>query len=170
MRNHRGIIWCRTQFPGPHKGILHQADEFLGHPRSKEQLNLLCLSNNNLGHGQIISNNSLDQGQILSNPAVRMVIIIVSLAEVLRTLPEIVLVTRSLSKARMLLRTTKARAKSKLCKSGKGRSTLLLLLNFRRAPQSCRVHSLTIISLQLYCLILVQPIALSVINLGQDWD
>ena len=125
VRSHRGIVWCKIPFLGPHQGIRHQADGFLGHLNSKERLDLLYPNSNSLG-----------KGQILNNPAVRMVIIVASLAEVLHTSPGIVHVTRSLPKDRILVRTTKARKKSKLCKSGNGKSTLLLLLNFWRAYQS----------------------------------
>ena len=98
--NHRGIIWCRTQFPGPHKGIRHQADGFSGHPNSKEQLNLLCLGNNNLGHGQITNSNSLGKGQIINNPTMRMATIVASLVEVSITLPGLVPKIRSLPKVK----------------------------------------------------------------------
>ena len=157
VRSHQDIVWCRIQFLGPHREILHQADGFLGHPSNKEQLDLLCLNSNSLGHGR--TSNS---------PTVWMVTTVALLVEVLRTSLGIAPETRSLPKVKILIRTTKARVKSKTCKSGKGRLTLLLLLNFRRVHQLWRVHFLSIISLQLYCLILVQPIVLLVLNVGQD--
>jgi len=124
VRSHQGIVWCRIQYPGPHREILHQADRFSGHPSNEEWLDLLCLNSNSLG-----------QGQVYNNPTVPITTIIALLVEVLRISPGIALETRSLPKVRILIRTTKARVKSKSCKSNKGRSTLLLLLNFRRAHQ-----------------------------------
>ena len=124
VRSHQGIVWCRIQFPGPHREILHQADGFSGHPNSKEQLDLLCLNSNSLG-----------QGQIFNSPTVETVTTVASLAEVLRTLLGTVPRTRSLPKVKIPIRIIKARVKSKSCMSNKGRSTLLLLLNFRRAHQ-----------------------------------
>jgi len=123
--NHRGIIWCRTQFPEPHKEILHQVDGLSGHPNNKEQLDPLCLNSNSLG-----------QGQIFNSPTVETVITVASLVEALRTLPGIAPEIRSLPKVKILIRIIKARVKSKLCKLNKGKSTLLLLLNFQRAHQS----------------------------------
>ena len=127
VRSHRGIVWCRTQFPGPHKGIRHQAYGFSGHPSSKEQSDLLCLSNNNLGHGQIINNNSLGQGQIINsnslgqgqiinNSTVQMATTVASFAEVFRTSPGLFPEIRSLPKVKIRSRTTRARARSRSCK------------------------------------------------------
>ena len=62
-----------------------------------------------------------------------MVITAALLVEVLRTSPGIVPETISLPKVRILIRTIKARVKRKSCKSNKGKSILLLLLNFWRA-------------------------------------
>ena len=121
---HRGIVWCKIQFPGPHREILHQVDGFLGHPSSKERLDLLCLNSNSLG-----------QGQMFNYLVVRMVTTVAIPAEVLRTSPGIAPETRSLPKVRILIKTTKARVKSKLCKSGKEKLISLLLLNFWRAHQ-----------------------------------
>jgi len=125
VRSHRGIVWCRILFLRPHRETLHQADGFLGHPSSKEQPDLLCLNSNSLG-----------QGQIFNSPTVETVITVASLVEALRTLPGIAPEIRSLPKVKILIRIIKARVKSKLCKLNKGKSTLLLLLNFWRAYQS----------------------------------
>ena len=122
VRSHQGIVWYIIQFPGPYREILHQANG--PYPSSKERLDLLCLNSNSLG-----------QGQMFNNPTVQIVITVALLVEVLRTSPGIAPETRSLPKVRILIRTTKARVKSKSCKSNKGRSTLLLLRNFRRAHQ-----------------------------------
>ena len=133
VRSHRGIVWCRTQYLEPHKGIRHQADGFSGHPSSKEQLDLLCFNNNNLGQGQIINNNSL--GQIINDPIVRMATTVASFAEVLHTSSGLVPEIRSLPKAKTRSRTTRARARSRLCKCDKERLILLLLQNFQKAHQ-----------------------------------
>ena len=135
VRSHRGIVWYRTQFPGPHKGIRHQVDGFLGHPSSKEQLDILCLNNNNLGHGQITNSNSSGQDQIINNSIVRMATIVASLVELSITLPGLVPKISSLPKVKTRSRTTRARARSRLCKSDKGGLTSLLLQNFQRAHQ-----------------------------------
>ena len=77
VRSHRGIIWCRIQFPVPHREILHQADGFSGHLNSKEQLDLLCLNSN-----------SLSQGQVFNSPIVQMVTTVAITAEVARNFPQ----------------------------------------------------------------------------------
>ena len=103
-----GIVWCIIQFPRPHRETLQQADGFSGHPSSKEPLELLCLNNNNLG-----------QDQIINNPTMRIVTTDASLVEVLITSPGLVPEIRSLPKIKTRRRTTRARAKSKLCKCDK---------------------------------------------------
>ena len=101
--------------------MLHQANGFLGHPSSKEQLDSQHHSNSNI----------LVQGQMIDRSVARIVTTVVSIAGVPSTLLKIVQNPRNLirvrTSTRTLTRTIKARSRSKTCK---GRSTLLLLLNF----------------------------------------
>ena len=123
-----------------------QADGFSDHPNSKEQTDSQCLSS---------SSSSLIRGQMLNSSIVGTIATIVSIAGVLHTLPEIAPSQRNLFRARTPTRTIKARVRSKLCKSGKGRSTLPPLLNSQRMPQLWRVYFLSLTNLQLHYLILV---------------
>ena len=122
--------------------MFHQADGFSGHPSSKEQLDSQCLSNSS-------SRNSLVQGQMINSSIMGTATTVVSIIGVPHTLLEIALNSRNLfwarTPTRTLTRTIKARVRSKLCKSGKGRLTLPPLLNFRRTHQLWRVPFLPII-------------------------
>ena len=72
---------------------------------------------------------------MFNNPVVQIATTIAIPAEVLSTLSGIAPEIRNLPKVKIIIRTTKARARSKLCKYGKERLTSLLLLNFQRAHQ-----------------------------------
>jgi hypothetical protein len=80
----------------------HLADLSSGHPNNKEDIDLQCLRNNR---------NSLAYGQMFNNFSREAALIVVSIAEVWITLSEIVLGPRSLSKGRILIRITRARAR-----------------------------------------------------------
>jgi hypothetical protein len=80
----------------------HLADLSSGHPNSKEDIDLQCLRN---------SRNSLTHGQMLNNFNREAALIAVSIAGVRITSSEIVLSPRSLSKGRILIRITRARAR-----------------------------------------------------------
>ena len=115
--SHRDIVWCQTQLLRPHLEMLHQTNGFLGHPSSKEQLDSQHHSYSNI----------LVQGQMIDHSVARIVTTVVSIAGVPSTLLKIVQNPRNLIRVRTSTRTIKSRARSKTCK---GRSTLLLLLNF----------------------------------------
>jgi hypothetical protein len=80
----------------------HLADLSSGHPNSKEDIDLQCLRN---------SRNSLAHGQMFNNFSREAALITVSIAGVRTTSSEIVLGPRSLSKGRILIRITRARAR-----------------------------------------------------------
>jgi hypothetical protein len=80
----------------------HLADLSSGHPNSKEDIDLQCLRN---------SRNSLAHGQMLNNFNREAALIVVSIAGVRITSSKIVLGPRSLSKGRILIRITRARAR-----------------------------------------------------------
>jgi hypothetical protein len=84
--------------------MLHLVDWFSTHPNSKEGIDLPYLRN---------SRNSLAQGQIINSFSRGAALIAVSTAEVRITLSRIVLGLGSLIKGRVLIRTTRARARSK---------------------------------------------------------
>ena len=126
--------YCLMQNTAP-KALLKNAPSgrwIFRPPSSKEQLDSQCLSNNS-------SSNSLVQGQMINSSIVGTTTTVVSIAGVLHILLEIALNPRNLFRARTPTRTLtkiiKARVRSKSCKSGKGRSTLPPLLNFRRTHQ-----------------------------------
>src|SRR6185503_6363603 len=104
--------------------------------------------------------NSLAQGQMPHSLIVGTVTIDALIAAVLPILPGIARNPRSLIQGRTTIRTTRARARSKWCKSNRGELISLLLQSFLNEHQSCRVFSLSIIKPQSYYLILVQLIAL----------
>ena len=142
--------YCLMQNTAP-KALLKNAPSgrwIFRPPSSKEQLDSQCLSNNS-------SSNSLVQGQMINSSIVGTTTTVVSIVGVPHILLEIALNPRNLFRARTPTRTIKARVRSKLCKSGKGRSTLPPLLNSQRTPQLWWVYFLSLTKLQLHYLILV---------------
>ena len=106
-----------------------RAGLFLGRISSKEDLDLQCLSSN--------SSSSLANGQFPHSSIVGMVIIDASTASVLPTLPRIVHSPERIIQGRIPIRTTtKARAKGKWCKFGRGELISLLLQSFPKEHQS----------------------------------
>jgi predicted secreted hydrolase len=83
--------------------MLHLADWFSAHLNSKEDIDLQCLRN---------SGNSFAQGQMFNSFSRGAALIAVSTAGVRITLSRIVLGPGSLFKGRILIRTTRARARS----------------------------------------------------------
>jgi hypothetical protein len=83
--------------------MLHLADSFSARLNSKEDIDLQCLRN---------SRSSLAQGQIINSFSKEAALIAVSTAGVRTTSSKIVLGPGSLIKGRVLIRTTRARAKS----------------------------------------------------------
>jgi hypothetical protein len=83
--------------------MLHLADSFSARLNSKEDIDLQCLRN---------SRSSLAQGQIINSFSRGAALIAVSTAGVRTTSSKIVLGPGSLIKGRVLIRTTRARAKS----------------------------------------------------------
>jgi hypothetical protein len=84
--------------------VVHLANSFSAHPNSKEGIDLQCLHNNN---------NSLAQGQMFNKFSREATLIVVSTAGVWITSSETILVLRSLFKGRILIRTIRARERSK---------------------------------------------------------
>jgi hypothetical protein len=82
----------------------HLAYWFSARPNSKEDIDLPCLCNSHI---------SLAYGQMLNNFNRKAALIAVSIAGVRITSSEIVLNPRSLSRGRILIRTVRARARSK---------------------------------------------------------
>ena len=151
--SHRGIVWCRTLHPDLHREMPQWAGLSLGRLSSKEDSDLQCLSSN--------SSSSLAQGRMPHSSIVGMVTIGAITAAVLIISPEIACDPRGLILGRTPTRTTtRARARGKWCKFGKGELTSLPLQTFQKEHQLCRVLSLFTISPQLYYLILVQLIVL----------
>ena len=151
--SHRGIVWCRILHPDLHREMPQRAGLFLDRLSSKEDSDLQCLSSS--------SRSSLAQGQMPHSSIVGMVTIGAITAAVLIISPEIARNPRGLIQGRTPIRTTtKARAKVKWCKFGRGELTSLLLQSFPNEHQSCWVLSLSTINPQLYYLILVQLIVL----------
>ena len=146
--SHRGIVWCRTLHPDLHREMPQWAGLSLGRLSSKEDSDLQCLSS---------SNNSFAQGRMPHSSIVGMTTIGAITAAVLITLPRIARDPRGLIQGKTPTRTTtRARARGKCCKFGKGELTSLLLQGFPKDHQSCRVLSLSTINY----LILVQLIVL----------
>ena len=149
--SHQGIVWCRTLHPDLHREMPQWAGLFLGRLSNKEDSDLQSFS----------SRSSLAQGQMPHSSIVGMATIgAITAAELIIT-PEIARNPRGLIQGRTLTRTTtRARARGKWCKSGKGELSSLLLQTFQKEHQLCRVLSLSTINPQLYYLILVQLIVL----------
>ena len=129
MLSHRGIVWCRTLHPGLHREMPQWVGLSLGHISSKEDSDLQCLSSS--------SRSSLAQGQMPHSSIVGMVIIDASTVAVLPTLPRIVRSPERIIQGRTPTRTTtRARARGKWCKYGKGELTSVLLQTFQKEHQS----------------------------------
>ena len=125
--SHRGIVWCRTLHPDLHREMPQWADLSLGRLSSREDSDLQCLS----------SSSSLAQCRMPHSSIVGMATIGAITAAVLIISPEIVHDPRGLIQGRTPIRTTtKARAKGKWCKFGKGELTSLLLQSFPKEHQS----------------------------------
>src|SRR6185437_1320269 len=118
--NHRGIAWCKILHLGLHKEMPQCVGLSLGRLSNKEDSDLQCLSNSN--------SSNLAQGRMPHSSIVGIVIIDVSTAAVLLILPRIVHNPEGIIQGKTLIRTTtRARARDKWCKSGKGELTSLLL-------------------------------------------
>ena len=127
--SHRGIVWCRKLHLDLHREMPQRAGLFLGRLSSKEDSDLQYLSSS--------SRSSLAQGQMPHSSIVGMVIIDASTAAVLLTLPRIVRSPEGIIQGKTPTRTTtRARARGKWCKSGKGELTSLLLQTFQKEHQS----------------------------------
>ena len=128
--SHRGIIWCRTLHPD-HREMPQRAGLFLDRLSSKEDSDLQYLSSS--------SSSSLAKGQMPHNSIMGMVIIDASIAAVLLTSPRIVRGPEGIIQGKTPTKTTtKARARGKWCKSGKGELSSLLLQTFQKEHQLCR--------------------------------
>ena len=131
LLSHRGIVWCRTLHPDLHREMPQWAGLSLFCLSSKEDSDLQCLSSSSSS-----SSSSLAQGQMPHISIVGMVIIDASTAAVLLTLPRIVRSPEEIIQGKTPTRTTtKARARGKWCKSGKGELTSLLLQTFQQEHQ-----------------------------------
>ena len=127
--SHRDIVWCRILHQDHHREMPQQAGLFLGRLGSKDDLDLQCLISSN--------NSSLAKGRMPHSSIVGMVIIDASTAAVLLTLPRIVRSPEGIIQGKTPTRTTtRARARGKWCKSGKGELTSLLLQTFQKEHQS----------------------------------
>ena len=127
--SHRGIVWCRTLHPGLHKEMPQWAGLSLSRLSSMEDSDLQCLSSSN--------SSSLAKGQMPHSSIMGMVIIDASTTVVLPTLPRIVRSPKRIIQGKTPTRTTtRARARGKWCKSGKGELTSLLLQTFQKEHQS----------------------------------
>jgi len=127
--SHRGIVWCKILHPGLHREILQWADLSLGRLSNKEELDLQCLNSSS-------SSSSLTQGRMPHSSIVGMIIIDASTAAVLLILPRIVRSPEGIIQGKTPARTiTRARARGKWCKSGKGELTSLLLQTFQQEHQ-----------------------------------
>ena len=122
----RDIVWCRILHQDLHREMPQWADLFLGRLSNREDSDLQSFS----------SRSSLAQGQIPHNSIVGMSTIDALIAAVLTILPEIARNPRSLIQGRTSIRITRARAKSKWCKSDRGELTSLLLQSFPKEHQS----------------------------------
>jgi hypothetical protein len=101
--SHRGIVLFPMHGSERRSGMPHLADWFSARLNSKENIDLQCLRN---------SRNSLAQGQMFNSFSRVAALIAVSTAGVRTTLSRIVLDPGSLFKSRVLIKTTKARARS----------------------------------------------------------
>ena len=124
--SHRGIVWCRILHQDLHREMPQRADLFLGRLSNREDSDLQSFS----------SRSSLAQGQIPHNSIVGMATIDALIAAVLTILPRIARNPRSLIQGRTPIRTTRARARGKWCKSDRGELTSLLLQSFPKEHQS----------------------------------
>jgi len=134
--SHRGIVWCKILHLDLHRGMPQRADLFLGRLSNREDSDLQSLS----------SLSSLAQGQIPHNSIVGMATIDAFIVAVLTILPEIDRNPRGLIQGKTPIRTIRVRARSKWCKSGRGKLTSLLLQSFPKEHQLCRVLSLSTIN------------------------
>jgi hypothetical protein len=100
--SHRDIMLFPTHSSEHPSRMPHLADLFSGRPNSKEVIDLPCLRN---------SRNSLVHGQMLNNFNREAALIVVSIAGVRIISSEIVLGPKSLSKGRILIKITRARAR-----------------------------------------------------------
>ena len=115
--SHRGIIWCRILHQELHREMPQRAGLFLGHLSNREDSDLQHFS----------SRSSLAQGQMPHSSIVGTATIDVSIVAVLPISPRIARNPRSLIQGRTPTRTTRARARSKWCKSDRGELISLLL-------------------------------------------
>ena len=119
--SHRGIVWCRILHQELHREMLQWAGLFLGYLSNSEDSDLQSFS----------SSSSLAQGQMPHSSIAGTATIDVSIAAVLPISPRIARNPRNLIRGRTPTRTTtRARARGKWCKSGKGELTSLLLQTF----------------------------------------
>ena len=134
--SHRGIVWCRTLHPDLHREMPQWANSCLDHPSSREDSDLQCLSSSSSSSSS--NSSSLAQGRMPHSSVVGMAIIGAITAAVLITLPRIVRSPERIIQGKTPTRTTttRARARGKWCKSGKGELTSLLLQTFQREHQS----------------------------------
>ena len=124
--SYRGIVWCRTLHPDLHREMPQWAGLSLGCLSSKEDSDLQCLSSSSLAKGQMPHSSIMGMATI---GAITTAVLIIS--------PEIARNPRGLIKGKTLTRTTtKARAKGKWCKFGRGELTSLLLQSFPKEHQS----------------------------------
>ena len=110
--SHQGIVWCIILHQELHREMPQWAGLFLGHLSNREDSDLQSFS----------SRSSLAQGQIPHNSIVGMATIDALIAVVLTILPRITCNPRSLIQGITQIRTARARARSKWCKSDRGES------------------------------------------------
>ena len=128
--SHRGIAWCKILHLGLHKEMPQWVGLSLGRLSNKEDSDLQYLSSSS-------NSSSLAKGRMPHNSIVGMVTIGAITAAVLIISPEIARDPRGLIQGRTPTRTTtRARARGKWCKSGKGELTSLLLQTFQKEHQS----------------------------------
>src|SRR6185369_703677 len=129
--SHQGIAWCKILHLGLHKEMPQWVGLSLGRLSNKEDSDLQCLSNSN--------SSNLAQGRMPHSSIVGIVITDVSTAAVLLILPRIVHNPEGIIQGKTLIRTTttttRARARDKWCKSGKGELISLLLQTFQLEHQ-----------------------------------
>ena len=115
--SHRGTAWCKILHLDLHKEMPQWVGLSLDRLSNKEDSDLQCLSNSNSSNSS-----NLAQGRMPHSSIVGIVIIDVSTAEVLLILPRIVHNPEGIIQGKTLIRTTttRARARGKWCKSGKG--------------------------------------------------
>ena len=120
MLSHRGIVWCRILHQRHHREMPQWAGLFLGRLSNREDSNLQSFS----------SRSSLAQGQMPHSSIVGTVTIDALIAAVLPISPGIARNPRCLIQGRTPIKTTRARARSKWCKSDRGELISLLLQSF----------------------------------------